>query len=182
MALKINKLSEKPEKEYAKMAKNVLLGSSKPSVFTQLLLLIALICFGYYFVWNALRVTVLSNIDSVDDPQLFKQKIQYLGSQYGIEDGLKTFKNFGLLMMLAWAIVGAGMAAIYRRKLFGYYLLACGLLTALIVPFISLTWKYVTAEVDWWDFVIPPALIVVFFLSFKRLRKLKEKAKLEGLK
>lgn len=181
MAIGINKLSERPEQEYAKMAKKVLLGSSRPPLFTRIILLLALICFGYYFIWNGLRVVVLSNIDSVENPELFKQKLQALGDEHGITDALKTFKNYGMAMVFTWLACGIGMGFIYRRKLAGYYVFFAGLLAALIIPFVLLGWSYSTSEVDWYDFVIPPALFAIFFISFKRLKKLKEEARLEGL-
>lgn len=181
MSIGINKLSEKPEQEYAKMAKKVLLGSSRPPLFTRMILLVALICFSYYFIWNGLRVVVLGSIDSVENPELFKQKLQVLGEEHGITDALKTFKNYGLAMVFTWLATAVGMGLIYRRKLVGYYLFFAGLLGALVIPFVLLGWSYCTSEVDWFDFVVPPVLFGIFFISFKRLKRLKEAAKLEGL-
>lgn len=180
----INKVSERPEQEYAKAAKKVILGSQRPPLFTRIILMIALVVVGYYFLWNGLRILALSNIDSFDSAREaaeFKISIQKFGEKFGIENGLETFKNYGLAMLVASGLALAAMAIIYRRKLFGYYLFFVAMLGMLVIPFVMLTWDYATSEVDFYDYIVPPALAAIFFISFKRLKKLKEEARLAKL-
>ena len=180
--ININKVSEAPEKEYLKSAKKLVLGSKRPPLFTRILLMVAFVFFCYYFFWNGLRVMALSSIDTIENPEEFKVRFQKLADDYGIEDGISSFKMYGLLMMAGWGVVGLGMALVYRRILSGYYLFFGGLLVALVVPVIILGFDYsFNGGVDIYDFIIPPALAGLFWISFKRLKKLKEEAKREAL-
>ncbi len=181
--ISINKVSETPEKEYAKAAKKLVLGSDRPPLFTRVILIVALIAMSYYFLWNGLRYFVIDNIDSLNtsDAAVAKAKLQKLGEEHNISDAVKTFKQYGLFMLISAAISLVGMAFIYRRKLFGYYIFLVGLVAMLLTPFITLSWSYVTSEVDFYDFIIPPVLGFIFFVSYKRLKKLKEEARLSKL-
>ena len=180
----INKVSERPEQEYVKAAKKVLLGNQRPPLFTRVILIVALVCVGYYFLWNGLRVVALSNIDSFDsarEASEFKISIQEFGEKFGIKNGLETFKNYGLAMLIASGLALAAMAIIYRRKIFGYYVFFVAMLGMLVTPFVLLSWDYATSEVDFYDYIVPPALAAIFYVSFKRLKKLKEEARLAKL-
>lgn len=180
--ISINKVSEAPEKEYIKAARKVVFGTKRPPLFTRVLIMIAFTAFIYYFFWNGLRLVALTSIDSIENPQEFKASIQSLGEKFDISDGLKTFKQYALGMMFVWALAGVGLSIIYRRKIIGYYLFFAGMLGALAVPLIVLGFSYsFEGGADWIDFVIPPILIAVFYLSFKRLKKLKEEAAREAL-
>ena len=176
--LNINKVSEEPEKEYARAAKKIVLGKERPPFFTRVILGVALVCFCYYFIWNGLRVMLLSDVNVA----MFKARIQSFGEEYGIKDAISVFKSYGLAMVITWLVAAGGMALIWRRKLIGYYLFFAGMLGALVVPFVTTGWEYSTqGGVDWFDFVIPPVLGAIFYLSFKRLRKLKHEVKMHGV-
>ncbi len=179
----INKVSERPEQEYAKAAKKVLLGNQRPPLFTRIILIVALICVGYYFLWNGLKFVALNNIDSFSAKESaeFKTVIYKLGHKHGMEDPLNQIKTYCLAMLAASGLGLVSMAIIYRRKLFGYYMFFIAMLAMLVIPFVLLTWDYATNGVDFYDYIIPPALAGIFYVSFKRLKKLKEEARLAKL-
>lgn len=158
-----------------------MLGNDRPPLLTQLLLLLALVCFGYYFFWNGLRIVALNYVDGVEEAWEAKAKIQAIGEKYSISDGLKSFKMYGMGMMASWALAFVGMVFIWRRKVWAYYIFFFALTIAFLCPIIFLSMKYFVEGIDMADYIIPPVLIGLFYLSMMRLRKLKEKAEIEKL-
>ena len=184
--LVINKVSEEPEKEYIKSAKKLLLGRKRPPLFTRVILGIALVAFVYYFIWNGLKMILFTpgSIEILDDPDKFIALINELGKKFDISDPMSTFLLNAQIMVAAWAIILIGMLIIYRRKITGYYIFFFGLLVSLVTPFAVLGWDYATSPsdgTDLLDHIVPVALFIIFFISFKRLKKLKEEARKEAL-
>ncbi len=179
--MRISTVSEKPEQQVLKSAKNIVLGKDRPPILTQILLLVALMCFCYYFFWNGLRIVALNYVSNLEDGGDAQGVINALGAKFSIDEPIKAFKLYGMGMMASWGAALLGMAFVWRRKVWAYYIFFLGMLAAFLCPIIFLSLKYFMGGIDWVDYVIPPVLIGLFYLSMMRLRKLKEKAEMAKL-
>ena len=168
--------SETLDKDYLKKAKKAILGSEKPSMYLRILYWISLPIFLYYVLWNGLRMIALNSIELIDNPEEFKINIQKLGEKFGMTDGVASFKLYALVMMIAFGLFFIGVILAYRKKMLGYYIIFPSLIVGFLAPIFLLSWSYFIGELDFWDYLIAPALIVAYYLPYNKKRKERDTA------
>lgn len=164
------KLIKEKEVILVKRIWRFIMGSTRPSLFTRLILITAFVFFCYFFGWNLFRYLAMEFIYEIDNPENILITMDNIGHKYDIDEPVAQFKSYFVAMTVTQLIVLVSMVMMYRRMLAGYFIFYGGQILTLLLSAIMLSWDYFWSAIHITEKLIPITLIVLAALSAWRLK------------
>jgi len=164
------KLIKEKEILLVKRVWRFIMGRSRPSLYTRLMLMAAFVFFCYFFGWNLFRYLAMEFINEIDHPENILATMDQIGHKYDIDEPVAQFKSYFVAMTVTQLVVLVSMVMMYRRVMAGYFIFYGAQILTLCLSAIMLSWDYFWSAIHITEKLIPAVLIVLAAVGAWRLR------------
>jgi hypothetical protein len=147
------------------------MGQEPPSLFTRINCNLGLLYLFYIFGWTLVVFLSLNFGKNLPHAGNWDKLFTAIGEKYAITDIHFSFTVYLLTLLVASAVLFAGMVTAWRRKIVGFILVMAAALVSTVSPLLILGLPYVKNECGWWEFAFGGMVFSLFTIDYLVRRK-----------